>query len=60
MLNWDFPTRFPGAQPISFEMAQLKLIQMQKTLVCEKSDGVRFLMMEAIVGKDVKSYLVDR
>lgn len=49
--HWDFEQRFPGAQPISFGLDNLKTLQMQKTLVCEKTDGMRFLMLEVLIGR---------
>jgi hypothetical protein len=35
-------------------------IQCSKTIVCEKTDGVRFLMVEVLLGKDQLTLLVDR
>lgn len=59
--TWNFEDRFPGAQPISFSHDNLKTIQMNKTLVCEKTDGMRFLLLEVLIGQqNVMTFLIDR
>ncbi|KAJ7284066.1 mRNA capping enzyme [Mycena rebaudengoi] len=54
--------RFPGSQPVGFEKADLAKLETQDFWVCEKSDGVRVLLL---VHTDVNSmaqavYLIDR
>ncbi|KAI3640049.1 hypothetical protein MIR68_000927 [Amoeboaphelidium protococcarum] len=62
--------KFPGAQPISFLQAHLQSLQHEDYYVCEKSDGVRYLMYivqnfvqneefpQGVIRQDV--YLLDR
>jgi len=33
---------------------------MHKTLVCEKTDGMRFLLLEILIGRQLMVFLVDR
>ena len=37
---------FPGANSISFDCSNMQTIQSRKTVVCEKTDGVRFFLCE--------------
>lgn len=48
--TWNYEQRFPGAQPVSFGFENLKMIQTTKTIVCEKTDGFRFLLVEVLLG----------
>lgn len=48
--NWNYIKNFPGAQVVSFTMDHLMEIQCQKTIVCEKTDGVRFWLVELMLG----------
>ena len=57
MYNIDAYTRFPGAQPVSFQESHCDTLQMHQTLVCEKTDGVRYFLLET----DAKLwFIVDR
>ncbi|KAJ7271943.1 mRNA capping enzyme, catalytic domain-containing protein [Mycena haematopus] len=54
--------RFPGSQPVSFTRADLDKLETQDFWVCEKSDGVRVLLL---VHTDINTrtqtvYLIDR
>jgi len=53
-------TRFPGSQPVSFRRESLDALEREDFWVCEKSDGVRVLVM--ITGNRVQQdvYLIDR
>ena len=40
---------FPGANSITFMSDNIKTIQLKKTIVCEKTDGVRYFLVEVVV-----------
>ncbi|GAA5946212.1 hypothetical protein JCM10213_001642 [Rhodosporidiobolus nylandii] len=42
--------RFPGSQPVSFDYESLKLLEKEDFWVCEKSDGVRVLVLIVATG----------
>ena len=46
--NFNAFTEFPGAQPISLDKKNLYELQRHQTLVCEKTDGMRYLLAEAV------------
>jgi len=54
-------SRFPGPQPISIERKHFRLFKAQPYVVCEKTDGVRHMLVcfEASDGKKI-CVLVDR
>lgn len=37
--------RFPGSQPVSFQTTSLDMLEKMNFWVCEKSDGVRLLIL---------------
>ena len=61
--SWETPDidRFPGPQPISIERKHFSIIQSKSYLVCEKTDGVRHILIcfENADGKKICA-LVDR
>ena len=40
--------RFPGANSISFKDEHMSQLNCRKTVVCEKTDGVRYFLCEVI------------
>ena len=55
-------SRFPGSQPVSFELKSLELLEKKDFWVCEKSDGVRvlvYIVVNNITGMQ-ETWLVDR
>ncbi|KAG0946805.1 hypothetical protein G6F57_006460 [Rhizopus arrhizus] len=51
---------FPGCQPVSFETKHLNDIEREDYYVCEKSDGVRYLLFIVHSPKGPASFLYDR
>lgn len=50
--------RFPGPQPVSIERRHFPLLKRQPYVVCEKTDGVRYMLVCPPGSKE--SYLVNR
>lgn len=50
--------RFPGPQPVSIERRHFPLLKQQPYVVCEKTDGVRYML--ACPPGSKESYLVNR
>ncbi|KAG5940441.1 mRNA-capping enzyme subunit alpha [Claviceps pazoutovae] len=54
-------TGFPGAQPVSFAREHLKDLKKQDYYVCEKSDGIRYLLYSTSDEEGSEThYLIDR
>lgn len=47
----------PGAQPVSFQDAHMDTLQLHQCLVCEKTDGVRYFLIETACNA---FFIVDR
>ncbi|KAJ7219430.1 mRNA capping enzyme, catalytic domain-containing protein [Mycena pura] len=56
------PQCFPGSQPVSFAQGDLVKLESQDFWVCEKSDGIRVLLVVCTdpISKTQMVYLVDR
>ncbi|KAF8891311.1 mRNA capping enzyme [Infundibulicybe gibba] len=54
--------RFPGSQPVSFGRRDLEKLERQDFWVCEKSDGIRVLLLvhTDLPSKTQTIYLIDR
>ncbi|KAM0788526.1 hypothetical protein ACM66B_001654 [Microbotryomycetes sp. NB124-2] len=52
--------RFPGSQPVSFDKDSIELLKKEDFWVCEKSDGVRVLVLIGATEQGQEVYLVDR
>merc|ERR1711939_512967 len=53
--------RFPGSQPVSFRYQSLDLLMSEDFWVCEKSDGVRVLVLIVCLPEGIQEeYLIDR
>ncbi|KAJ7087882.1 mRNA capping enzyme [Mycena epipterygia] len=54
--------RFPGSQPVSFAKGDLAKLESQDFWVCEKSDGIRVLLLvhTDLNSKSQTVYLIDR
>jgi hypothetical protein len=48
LANFKASEKFPGAQPISFQSNHIFTLQNSEFLVCEKSDGQRYFLVETI------------
>ncbi|KAJ9119641.1 hypothetical protein QFC22_003350, partial [Naganishia vaughanmartiniae] len=55
-------SRFPGSQPVSFVSRSLNLLETRNFWVCEKSDGVRVMMLIAWNSAENRQqvFLIDR
>ncbi|KAL9539702.1 hypothetical protein MBANPS3_010119 [Mucor bainieri] len=60
LLNSQNDSSFPGSQPVSFESKHLIDIEREDYFVCEKSDGVRYLLFFLHSPKGPASFLFDR
>ncbi|KAF8344169.1 mRNA capping enzyme, catalytic domain-containing protein [Cantharellus anzutake] len=53
-------TRFPGSQPVSFKKLDIERLHKADYWVCEKSDGIRVLMLIVPVQAGQEICLIDR
>ncbi|KAF8319291.1 mRNA capping enzyme, alpha subunit [Clavulina sp. PMI_390] len=52
--------RFPGSQPVSFRKRDVERLHREDYWVCEKSDGIRVIMLILPVMDGQEVYLIDR
>ena len=58
LAQWQVMNKFPGAQPISFMQEHMFKLQTSEFLVLEKSDGLRYLLVETL--NPDQMFLIDR
>lgn len=58
--QWGVNRRFPGCQPISIEYKHFDTLRKNDYVVCEKTDGVRFMLMAFMYDKHRVCVLVNR
>ncbi|KAL0095879.1 mRNA capping enzyme, catalytic domain-containing protein [Phycomyces blakesleeanus] len=51
---------FPGSQPVCFESKHLSVLEREDYFVCEKTDGVRYLLFFVHSPKGPASFMFDR
>jgi hypothetical protein len=56
--SWDAKQKFPGAQPVSFQEDHIYSLQRGEHVVCEKSDGQRYFLVETVNPDEM--YIIDR
>ncbi len=54
------PRIFPGGQPVSFESRHLQTLETEDFYVCEKSDGIRYLLYFCRPPSGPAAFLIDR
>ncbi|KAJ3048706.1 Dcp1p-Dcp2p decapping enzyme complex alpha subunit, partial [Rhizophlyctis rosea] len=59
LLGWKHDT-FAGSQPVSFEKCHLDDLDREDYFVCEKSDGVRYMLFLVTTPKGAAGFLIDR
>lgn len=52
--------QFPGSQPVSFTRSHLQVLEKKDYYVCEKSDGVRYLLYYTAPYEKSTAFLIDR
>lgn len=52
--------QFPGSQPVSFTRSHLQVLEREDYYVCEKSDGIRYLLYYTAPYQTGTAFLIDR
>ena len=58
--TWGVKDRFPGPQPVSIEFKHFPILQKNNYVVCEKIDGVRYMMVALMYGGKKQCVFVNR
>ncbi|KAJ3041165.1 Dcp1p-Dcp2p decapping enzyme complex alpha subunit [Rhizophlyctis rosea] len=54
------PDSFAGSQPVSFEKHHLEALEKEDYFVCEKSDGVRYMLLLMVTPRGPAGFMIDR
>ena len=57
---WKVKGFFPGAQPVSIEYRHFDILSSNEYLVCEKTDGLRFMLLAFMYNNKKTCVLVNR
>jgi len=57
---WGVNRRFPGCQPVSIEYKHFDILRKNEYVVCEKTDGTRFMMLSFMYENTKVSVFVNR
>jgi hypothetical protein len=58
--TWGVNRRFPGCQPVSIEYKHFDILRKNEYVVCEKTDGTRFMMLSFMYENTKVSVFVNR
>ena len=58
--SWGSSSYFPGPQPISIERKHFPILKKNEYVVCEKSDGIRHVLVSFMFGDKKMCVLVNR
>lgn len=58
--HWGVKGTFPGSQPVSIEYKHFDVLKSQPYAVCEKTDGVRYMLLAFMFGTTKRCMFVNR
>jgi len=58
--HWGVKGTFPGCQPVSIEYKHFGILTSQPYTVCEKTDGVRYMLLAFMFGNKKRCMFVNR